>query len=59
MDEKYLITAGRVKLFLQQSGMRIADGTYEAVDSKLKAILLDAVKRAEKNRRSTVFPHDI
>lgn len=59
MEQKYLITRGRVKLFLQQNGMRVSDEAYEAIDAKLKAILMNAVKRAEKNRRSTVLPHDI
>ncbi|MBI5222829.1 DUF1931 domain-containing protein [Candidatus Micrarchaeota archaeon] len=59
MEEKHLITAGRVKLFLQQNGMRIANETYDAIDAKLKSVLMEAVKRAEKNRRSTVLPHDL
>ncbi|MBU0591938.1 DUF1931 domain-containing protein [Candidatus Micrarchaeota archaeon] len=59
MEENYLITKGRVKLFLQHNGMRTANETYEAIDAKLKMILLDAVKRAEKNRRSTVLPWDL
>lgn len=59
MEQKYLITRGRVKLFLQQNGMRVAEEAYEAIDAKLKSILMDAVKRAEKNRRSTILPHDI
>ena len=59
MEEKYLITRGRVKLFLQQNGMRTANETYEAINEKLKSILTDAIKRAEKNKRSTVLPHDL
>lgn len=59
MKEKYLITRGRVKLFLQQNGMRVANETYEAIDKRLQSLLLDAVKRAEKNKRSTVLPHDL
>lgn len=59
MEQKYLITRGRVKLFLQQHGMRVADDAYAAIDEKLKSVLTDAVKRAEKNKRSTVLPHDL
>lgn len=59
MEQKYLITRGRVKLFLQQNGMRVSEEVYEAIDTKLKSILMNAVKRAEKNKRSTVLPHDI
>jgi hypothetical protein len=57
--DKYLITRGRVKLLLQQNGMRISRETYGAIHEKVKALLLESVKRAEKNRRSTLLPHDL
>ena len=57
--EGYLIIRGRVKIFAWTNYKRISKESLIVLDQKLKAILLDAVKRADKNKRSTVLPHDL
>ena len=59
MEQKYLITRGRVKLFLQQNGMRIANETYAAIDEKLKSILLFCYTHIYYFSRSKYISHSI
>lgn len=45
-----------VKISLKQNRKRIAKETYNELDMKIKYLLAEAVKRSERNLRSTVMP---
>ena len=59
MKEDILVSKNRVKVFLQQNGVRTSVGAYKALDTEIKALLLKAVKRAKGNKRLTVMPCDL
>ena len=57
--EDLLVSKNRVKVFLQQNGVRTSIGIYKALDAEIKSLLSKAVKRAKGNRRLTVMACDI
>jgi histone H3/H4 len=59
MKGESIISKNSVREFLKQNGKRIASDTFSALDQEIKDLLLKAVKRAEKNHRSTVMPQDL
>lgn len=54
-----LLSKNTVRIYLKQNGKRIASETFGELDQEVRALLLKAVKRAERNHRSTVMPQDL
>ncbi|MEM4255325.1 MAG: hypothetical protein QXR53_03275 [Candidatus Norongarragalinales archaeon] len=54
-----LLSKNTVRTFLKQNGKRVATETFSELDKEVRALLLKAVKRAERNHRSTVMPQDL
>lgn len=54
-----MASKNRVKIFLKQNGKRIAQDTYNELDLKIRFLLLEAIKRSEKNKRSTIMAWDL
>ena len=59
MKDSSLLSKNRVKVFLQQNGVRVSKGLYEELDKEVRQLLLKAVKRANKNNRSTLMAQDL
>jgi len=59
MKKESLISKNRIKKYLKQNDRRVGNTFYDALESKIKALLLGAVERSGKNGRSTVLDHDI
>lgn len=53
------VIAGAVKLYLKKNGMRVAKGTYEALDQEVERLLKRACERTKMNGRQTVMPQDL
>ena len=54
-----MLSKNTVRLFLKKNKKRVATGTFKKLEEKISALLLEAVKRAEANHRSTVMPQDL
>ena len=54
-----LVSKNRVKVLLQQNGVRVSKGVYSALDKEITALLLKAVKRARASKRSTLMAQDL
>lgn len=59
MSKTFLIYKNRVKSYLRKNKIRVSDDFYDGLNEIVKGILTKAASRAEKNRRSTVLPHDL
>ena len=59
MKDSSLLSKNRVKVFLQQNGVRVSKGLYEELDKEVRQLLLKAVKRANRNNRSTLMAQDL
>jgi histone H3/H4 len=59
MKGESIISKNSVREFLKQNGKRVASDTFGEVDKEVRELLLKAIKRADKNHRSTVMPQDL
>lgn len=55
---KYVVTS-KVKELVKSLGMASSSDFVDRLDSKVEALVKDAVSRAKANNRKTVRPHDI
>lgn len=54
-----LIVQSKVKEHVKELGKRMSGDFTDALDEKVKALVADAVKRAEGNGKGTVKPNDL
>ena len=54
-----LIVSSKVREYLKSKGVKMSGELPGAVDAKVKAMLDDAAKRCQGNKRSTVKPQDV
>jgi histone H3/H4 len=60
MDEEImLIKDSTTRKFLKDSGLQITPAFLEALNNKIKILLLDAILRAKFNRRKTLMSQDV
>jgi histone H3/H4 len=46
-------------MFIRDKGKRVSSELISQLEEKVKELVETAIKRADKNRRSTVMPHDL
>jgi histone H3/H4 len=54
-----LVVQSKVKAVVKEKGLQTAGDAIDALNKKVRAIVEEAVARAQANRRSTVKPQDI
>lgn len=54
-----LVVQSKVKEHIKQGGKRMSGDFIDALDEKVKAIVSEAVRRAEGNGKGTVKPNDL
>ena len=59
MRVKSFVSRNKVRVFLQGNQMRLSSELLPQLDGKMKEVLEAAVKRAEKNGRTTVMAQDL
>ncbi|MFO7899120.1 MAG: hypothetical protein R6V58_08675 [Planctomycetota bacterium] len=54
-----MVVTSKVKAYIKGKGCMTAGDAVEALNSKVAAMLDDAVERTKANKRSTVKPQDL
>lgn len=54
-----LVVQSKVKEHIKEQGKRMSGDFVDALDEKVKAMVTDAVRRAEGNGKGTVKPNDL
>lgn len=54
-----LINKEELKRFFKNEKMRMNEKFPASIESEIEKMLLESVKRAKNNQRTTVFGHDI
>lgn len=59
MEGDVLVVASKVRNFLKEKNVKMSGELVGALNAKVKAVLEEAAKRAQTNKRATVKPQDI
>ena len=58
-NTEILVVGSKVRDVIRAAGMRSDGELVPAVSAKVRSLLEEAIKRCQKNNRSTVRPHDV
>lgn len=58
-DEEILVVASKVRAFLKSKNVKMSGELIGQLNHKVKALLEEAAKRAQGNKRATVKPQDV
>jgi hypothetical protein len=58
-DEEILVVASKVRGYLKTKNVKMSGELIGELNSKVKAMLNDAARRAQGNKRATVKPQDV
>lgn len=58
-SEETLVVASKVKAVIKEKGCQTSSDALQELNTRIHAMLDDAVKRAQANKRSTVKPQDV
>ena len=58
-DEEILVVASKVRAYLKSKNVKMSSELIGQLNHKVKAMLDDAAKRAQGNKRATVKPQDV
>lgn len=59
MAEEVLVVASKVRNYLKTKNVKMSGELIEALNKKVMALLDDAAKRAQGNKRATVKTQDV
>lgn len=59
MEGDILVVASKVRAHLKEQGVKMSGELIGRLNEKVKALLDDAAKRTQENRRATVKPQDV
>jgi len=57
--QESLVVASKVKAVIKEKGCQTSSDALDALNKKLHDMLVEAVSRAQANKRSTVKPQDL
>ena len=59
MEAEILVVASKVRAYLKGKNVKMSGELIGALNGKVMAVLDDAAKRAQTNKRATVKPQDV
>ncbi len=59
MADEVLVVASKVRGYLKSKNVKMSGELIGHLNNKLKALLDDAARRAQGNKRATVKPQDV
>ena len=59
MKGSHFVSKNSVGMFIREKDKRVSSELIPQLEEKVKELVESAIRRADKNGRSTVMPHDL